>query len=265
MTSGREPRVLLVEDDALIAGYVQMALAHLPIELEVAATLQDGVAAWRREPPDLLLTDVSLPDGEGHALLPLAAAARPARRVVVFSADVSPPVRERARRGGAWRVLAKPVSLGLLTRTVCEALDLPDEAATRPAPLDDAPDARAPYLEPGDPLLPHDDFAPSERAALIEPDFAGRRELYDAFRASCLPQFVHDIAGGDAACVAGDRAALRRLGHNLKSVLALLGEDALSELARRLDTAAQAEGDTTAAWQALRSGLRRTFALPVAP
>ena len=159
-------------------------------------------------------------------------------------------------------MLTKPVSLSLLTRTVCDALDLPEEVATRPAPLDDLDAGPASGAVPFEPSG-HADFEPSERAALREPEFAGRRELYEAFRASCIPQFVHDIGQGDRALRDGDRAALRRLGHNLKSILALLGEDGLADRARQLDQLAQAHGDLADTWSALRAGLVATFRLPL--
>jgi DNA-binding NarL/FixJ family response regulator len=224
--------VLLVDDDRLIGQYVALALESLPLHLAVETTLAGGRRALRESPPDLLLTDLSLPDGDGLALLQAGAFALP--RTIVCSADVTPETRRRAMQLGAWRVLDKPVAVRTLRDCVCQALDLRAE----PVKAADG-DAPAPDLGTG-----------------ISAAFAGRPELHAEFRRASLVQFGHDIASGDAALLAGDQEALRRLAHSLKGVLGLLGEDEAAGLARRLDAAAaQAHPEAAALWASLREHL----------
>ena len=100
--------------------------------------------------------------------------------------------------------------------------------------------------------------SPSVLAAIAN-HFDGDARLYRAFATSCAEQFAHDAAAGGAACDAGDLAALRRLAHNLKSALTMLGHDELFAVAEKLESEA-AMGDlpsATASWRALRAGLSR--------
>lgn len=62
----RKPRVLLVEDEV---GILQVNTRHLEgqgYEVVAAQTLKEAKEAVLRQPPDLVLLDVMLPDGSGY-------------------------------------------------------------------------------------------------------------------------------------------------------------------------------------------------------
>lgn len=61
-------RVLLVEDDSLIAKSLAMSLAFKGFEIIAHGTYQSGLQAFRTERFDLVLLDVNLPDGNGNQL-----------------------------------------------------------------------------------------------------------------------------------------------------------------------------------------------------
>ncbi len=249
-------RVLLVEDDASIRRYVRMALEELPLELVEAATLAQARAELAAAPVALLLTDLMLPDGHGSELLQVAAAGAAACRVV-FSAGVDARMRERLDALGVHAVLEKPVSLPALLACVESALaGAPASAA---ADLPGAPAAAAAVAAAAAAPATADPTDVESRRA-IELHFGGDASLYAAFRAAALGQFDADVQAAGAALAAGDAAALRRVAHNLKSALRLLGHDAPAELARRLEALAADEavpGRLAAAWQPLGDALRR--------
>jgi HPt (histidine-containing phosphotransfer) domain-containing protein len=87
--------------------------------------------------------------------------------------------------------------------------------------------------------------------------FDGDKALYAAFAAACAEQFVVDVATARAACASGDLARLRRLGHDLKSALVVLGHAEASALAAALEQRAQALDLAAArdAWRALERAL----------
>ena len=62
--------------------------------------------------------------------------------------------------------------------------------------------------------------------------FGGNRALYEAYRQACLARFPQDVMEGDLAVAAQDAQALRRVAHNLKSVLTMLGEAPAAQCAR---------------------------------
>lgn len=228
------PRVLLVEDDPSLQRFVEMALELMPLELHCRDSVAGAIELLQQAPVSLLITDLLLPDGSGRDLLArlnAEPALRGQARVMVFSAGLNDSISAELLKAGAWRTLSKPCSLDDLERYVSEGL------ATAAA---DPTAAAAPAAV--DPLQQH---------------FAGNAALYQAFRASCLQQFAHDIEAGEAACQARDGQALRRLAHSLKSVLLTLGHAAESMDAAALELAADAADWPQALplWQSLRHSL----------
>ena len=74
-----------------------------------------------------------------------------------------------------------------------------------------------------------------------------------------MQRIARDLADGERAVATADGAGLRRIAHNLKSVLRMLGRPSAAELAYALEVAAQGGRDDAwpTLWQALRSSLER--------
>ncbi|MBI4348421.1 MAG: response regulator [Elusimicrobia bacterium] len=62
-------RVLVVEDDPLVAQVVERTLAGRGLEVQRAATGEEGLAAARRRPPDAVVLDINLPGQDGLSVL----------------------------------------------------------------------------------------------------------------------------------------------------------------------------------------------------
>lgn len=219
------PKVLLVEDDNSIARFVQMALEELPIELVTCANVPDAMQALHAGGVELIITDLMLPGESGIDLVQrLLQEPVHGRRipVAVFSAGLTPPVREQLQAMKVWRMVSKPASVAELEACVTDALALVAE-----------PPANAPATS-----TTLADEAADDEAQAIATHFAGDEFLFKAYRASCLQQFPADVRQGDAACTAQDWPALRRLAHSLATVLLTLGHPAQSVRARQLENAA---------------------------
>jgi DNA-binding response OmpR family regulator len=63
-----KPRILVVEDETSISEPLSQHLAREGFEPEVAPTLRAASEAAETRPPDLILLDVMLPDGDGRDL-----------------------------------------------------------------------------------------------------------------------------------------------------------------------------------------------------
>lgn len=239
------PRVLLLEDDPAVRLFVQMALEPLCVDLQPCATLAEARQALAGPAVRLLLTDLTLPDGSGLELLQwLQSRAQPpgaACRTVVFSGGIDPAMERTLQALQVWRVLHKPGTVGLLMACVSDALAA-DAQAAQPA-------LAAPQ---GDPVA---EF------------FGGNRPLYDAYRSACLAQLPTDLGDGDLAARTGDAQALRRVAHNLKSVLAMLGEASAARQARDTEEAAAAGAAESMrhGWQQLRGQVQVLLATGRAP
>ena len=236
-------RVLLIEDDPSIARFVELALEELPghdaaapsIQLQQAASVAQAREALARGGWQLVISDLMLPDGSAETLLAEGfALAAGAPAWLVFSAGVHDDRHGALATRGVARTLRKPVPLLELLDTVAELLRGRTAAApaTEPAPADD-----------DDPVRRH---------------FGGDRVLFETFRDGCIQRFADDLAQGDAAIAGGDAAALQRVAHGLKAVLALIGHPGLAAAARALEDAAAAGADPAghaAAWAQLAQGL----------
>lgn len=241
------PRVLLVEDDSSIARFVQMALDELPIELVTCSNVPDAMEALHQGGTQLIITDLMLPGESGMGLLqrllsdPAIGYRVP---VAVFSAGLTPPVREQLQAMKVWRLLSKPASVLDLEACVRDALSLHTESAASP---------------PADPPMAEHGAASAEadEAQAIATHFAGDAFLFKAYRASCVGQFPADVKQGDAACSVQDWQALRRLAHSLATVLLTLGYPTESVRARQIEDAAaqSAAGQCVEQWLVLRAFL----------
>lgn len=232
-------RLLLIEDDASITRFVELALEELPdhdagapaVELHAVPNLAQARAALAAGGWSLVISDLMLPDGSAEVLLTEGLAlADGAPPWVVFSAGVLEDRHLALAARGVARTLCKPVPLAELLGTVAELLRL-------------APPA-VPVPKGADPVHSH---------------FGGDQALYETFRAACIERFADDLAQGDAAVASADAAALRRVAHGLKAVLEMLGEPGLSAQAGALEAAIEhgRPGGQTwpSGWAALAEGL----------
>ena len=77
-------KILLVDDDAAIRLVVTEALRRDGHEVRTAATVAEQVSLLELFTPDVLITDVMLPDGNGLDLVPSILKKRPDLPVIVL-------------------------------------------------------------------------------------------------------------------------------------------------------------------------------------
>ncbi|WP_066795512.1 nitrogen regulation protein NR(I) [Sphingomonas soli] len=126
--------VLVVDDDAAIRTVVAAALKREGHTVTTAASIGDLRRLLANGRPDVLVTDVVLPDGNGLDLVASLTAEHPSLPVIVFSAQNTLATAVRATEVGAFDYLPKPFDLDVLSQAVCGAI-----AKGRRGPLD-APD-----------------------------------------------------------------------------------------------------------------------------
>jgi signal transduction histidine kinase len=119
-------RVLLVDDNADMRAYVARLLAARGWAVTTAADGVEGLAAARRDPPDLVLADVMMPGLDGFALL--AELRRDPRTravpVVLLSARAGEEARVEGLDAGADDYLVKPFAARELVARVAANLEL---------------------------------------------------------------------------------------------------------------------------------------------
>ncbi len=103
-------RVLVVEDSTLVTDALTILLESAGHEVHVAASAADAVAMGVATRPQLMLLDLTLPDGDGLGVLSRLreAGAEPAITVALTGHDET-SVRERCLAAGCRDLLVKPV------------------------------------------------------------------------------------------------------------------------------------------------------------
>jgi len=114
--------VLVVDDDAAIRAVVTTALRRAGHRVTSAASLAELDMRLAEGLPDVLISDVVLPDGNGLDRLVTLLAQHPGLPVIVLSAQNTLTTAVRANEVGAFDYLPKPFDLDDLARAVGGAL-----------------------------------------------------------------------------------------------------------------------------------------------
>lgn len=114
--------VLVVDDDAAIRTVVGQALRRAGHEVTTVETLARLDRLLAGGAPDVLVTDVILPDGDGIDHIRGVAARFPALPIIILSAQNTLTTAVRAAEVGAYEYLPKPFDLDALTNAVAGAL-----------------------------------------------------------------------------------------------------------------------------------------------
>ncbi len=112
-------RVLVVEDDPAIAGFVEKGLTEAGYTVDVAADGKVGLDYALSDPPyDALVVDLMLPQVDGLRLIARLRERRIASPVLILSARRSIDERVQGLQGGGDDYLTKPFAMAELVARV---------------------------------------------------------------------------------------------------------------------------------------------------
>jgi len=118
----RPPCVLLVDDDAAIRTLCSLNLRALGIDVIEAEDGAQGLQLARRERPDLVLLDVSMPGLDGFEVGALVRRHRKTRHIPLMFLSGEAENDARARELGAIACLAKPFDPVALSTLIASTL-----------------------------------------------------------------------------------------------------------------------------------------------
>ena len=113
--------ILLIEDASSLQQIYAAVLRNSGYEVECARTLAEARAKLPVLAPDVILLDLTLPDGDGMELVAEAIAAKPLTKVIVITANGSVYRAVEAMRAGAFDILLKPIEEQHLLNVVMNA------------------------------------------------------------------------------------------------------------------------------------------------
>lgn len=128
-------RILVVEDDTNIQGFAQTVLESAGYEPQVVGTVAEARRAFQANPPDLVILDINLPDGDGLSLVrELGLGPEAAVPFIFLTASRDLPTRLECFRLGARDYIPKPFAMEELLARVQSHLKVKkshDELARR--------------------------------------------------------------------------------------------------------------------------------------
>ncbi|MBF0462003.1 MAG: response regulator [Magnetococcales bacterium] len=160
-TQDRQTVVLVIDDEQYLRDTFRKYLEHLQYVVLVAENGRTGLALFAREKPDLVLTDLRMPDMDGLAVLTKIRNDSPDTPVIIVSGKGEVDDVIGALRLGAWDYLSKPLdSLLVLGHVVAKAMErfhliqenrayqthLEEEVASRTSALQKANQAKSDFL-----------------------------------------------------------------------------------------------------------------------
>jgi DNA-binding response OmpR family regulator len=129
----RQPRILIVDEDADNRQLLEIVLAREGFLLQTAASGEEALARVAQQPPDLILLDLTMPDMTGYEVLGKLKG-DPANKnisVLILTALNDPATRILALSAGADDLLTKPLARLELCARVKSALALKLGATVR--------------------------------------------------------------------------------------------------------------------------------------
>lgn len=118
--------VLIIDDELDLRELLKLTLAKMHIAAVAVETVSEAKAELKKQPFDLCLTDMRLPDGSGLDLVAYVQKNHPQLPIAVLTAYGNVELAVEALKLGAFDFLSKPVKLSRLRSLISNALSLPD-------------------------------------------------------------------------------------------------------------------------------------------
>jgi signal transduction histidine kinase/DNA-binding response OmpR family regulator len=227
-------RILVAEDNAINQQVALSFLERLGYRADVAANGLEVLESLRRQPYDVVLMDVHMPEMDGleatrRVRQEFAVEARP--RIIAMTADAMREDRDACLAAGMEDYVSKPVQVGELVAALSKC---------QPRLAMEAPAGRTQVVE----ASPAEAPATGVSSEVLDP--SALRQLRatlgkqaDAMLPGLVERFYQDVDRllGEAreALEGGQAGDLHRAAHTLKSTSATFGAVALSAVARELE------------------------------
>lgn len=127
----KKPLALIVDDEPDILELLQITLNRMTIDTCCAKNIKEARILLQRQPFDLCLTDMKLPDGNGLELVDFIQTLPKSIPVAVITAHGNMESAILAMKKGAFDFVSKPVDLSGLRLLINNALKLSETSSTK--------------------------------------------------------------------------------------------------------------------------------------
>jgi PAS domain S-box-containing protein len=235
-------RILLAEDNTINQKVAIRMLERLGFRADVVSNGLEAIAALRRQPYDLVLMDVQMPEMDGLE------ATRLIRKewtsltqpwIIAMTAHARPSDQEECLQAGMNRYISKPIDMALLQKALHEYCSIYKLNTIQPI----SPSLRTPEAVPAEQAyLRH--VAPDGMPTVIDPEvMASLREMTGEDADEMLPELIQvyledapeRLRAMKSAIAHADALALQQATHALRSVSVTIGAINFSRLCETLE------------------------------
>ncbi len=125
-----EKTVLIIDDEPDIRELLEITISRMGLHTEAVGCVADAIEVLARQPVQLCLTDIKLPDGSGLDVVKHIQQHCNDTAVAVLTAYGSTELAVEALKAGAFDFINKPVSVEQLRNLIKSALQLESSSAT---------------------------------------------------------------------------------------------------------------------------------------
>lgn len=115
--------ILVVDDDVSLRRVMEFNLQEAGYKVIVASDGKEGLALFKRHRPEMVITDVQMPEVSGYEVLEKVIAVEPQTLVIIVTAFSTVEQAVEAMKVGAYDYLAKPFGRDQLNLTVAKAFE----------------------------------------------------------------------------------------------------------------------------------------------
>ncbi len=136
-----EPTILVIDDEERMCKILQVALQGDGVRVATAPNAEVGLAAFERQPFDVVITDLKMPGADGLQVLERVKQRSPQTEVILMTAYATAQTAVEAMKKGAYDYVIKPFEMDELRlkvrhilekkRLVCENVALRQELRER--------------------------------------------------------------------------------------------------------------------------------------
>ena len=113
-----QARVLVVDDDPILLTQMKHLAGRFVSEIQVASDGLKGLEKWRQWQPDVIVTDIFMPNMDGLAMSKAIKTEDPDAQIIVITSDRDNGSLRQALAIGVERYITKPVDMHLLADAI---------------------------------------------------------------------------------------------------------------------------------------------------
>lgn len=237
-------RILLAEDNLINQKVALQILSRLGYRADVAANGFETLEALQRQPYDVVLMDIQMPEMDG------VEAARQIREqfpqthqptIIAMTAHALEGDRERYLNTGMDDYISKPVRVEQLKDSLSRVHPIAPRG-TKSLSASVAAPSKAPSTQPLQKIVSFDSVVMDELKRTV----GGSRDTIKSLANSYLEEVPGQLDIMKSACSNGERDRIHRAAHNLKGLSATFGLLKLATMFEQIERLGQTGGLTTA-------------------